>query len=140
MPETYEVTAALKAVEELSDCALITDARFSGVTTGPCFGHVSPEALAPNSPLGKLQDGDMIEIIVDTRSLEGSINLVGENGVAISPAEGDRLISARSSRTDLERDPMLPDFIRQWGLIQHLSGGPWKGCIEDIEALESRLR
>ncbi len=140
MPETYEVTAALKAVEDLSDCALITDARFSGVTTGPCFGHVSPEALAPNSPLGKLIDGDMIEIIVDTRSLEGSINLVGENGVPVNPAEGNRLLAERSSRTDLERDPMLPDFIRQWGLVQHLSGGPWKGCIEDIDALESRLR
>ncbi len=81
----------------------------------------------------------MIEIVVNTRTLEGSINLVGENGVAGTPQDGDRLLAERSSRTDLERDPMLPDFIRQWGLVQHLSGGPWKGCIEDIDALEARL-
>lgn len=126
MPETYEVTAAIKGVPELSDCALITDARFSGVTTGPCFGHVSPEALAPGSPLGKLQDGDMIEIKLDTRTMEGTINALVD-------------LDSRDTRSDLERDPNLPDFIRQWALVQNLSGGVWGGCVEDIGALESAL-
>ncbi len=126
MPETYEVTAAIKGVPELSDCALITDARFSGVTTGPCFGHVSPEALAPGSPLGKLQDGDMIEIWLDTRTMEGTINALVD-------------LDSRETRKDLERDPHLPDFIRQWALVQNLSGGVWGGCVEDIGVLESAL-
>ena len=126
MPETYEVTAALKGVPELSDCALITDARFSGVTTGPCFGHVSPEALAPNSPLGKLQDGDMIEITLDTKTMAGTINAMVN-------------LESRSTRLDLERDPNLPDFIRQWALVQNLSGGVWGGCVEDVDVLENLL-
>ncbi|MEI7576875.1 MAG: YjhG/YagF family D-xylonate dehydratase [Armatimonadota bacterium] len=122
MPETYEVTAALKGVPELSDCALITDARFSGVTTGPCFGHVSPEALVPGSPLGKLQDGDMIEIKLDTKTMIGSIDALID-------------LESRATRTDLERDPYLPDYIQQWALVQHFSGGVWGGCVEDIRAL-----
>lgn len=139
MPETYEVTAALKGIAELSDCALITDARFSGVTTGPCFGHVSPEALAPNSNLGKLRDGDMVEIFLDTKRLQGSLNLVGENGVAISAEHGDHILAQRAKREDLEIDPHLPDYIRQWALIQHLSGGPWGGCVEELTTLEAAL-
>ena len=124
MPETYEVTAAIKGVPELSDCALITDARFSGVTTGPCFGHVSPEALAVGSPLGKLLDGDMIEIKLDTKTMVSSINALVD-------------LDSRPTRTDLERDPNLPDFIRQWALVQNLSGGVWGGCVEDINLLEN---
>jgi xylonate dehydratase len=126
MPETYEVTAAIKGVPELSDCALITDARFSGVTTGPCFGHVSPEALAVGAPLGKLLDGDMIEIKLDTKTMICSINALVD-------------LDSRPTRTDLERDPNLPDFIRQWALVQNLSGGVWGGCVEDINLLENHL-
>ena len=126
MPETYEVTAAIKGVPELSDCALITDARFSGVTTGPCFGHVSPEALAIGAPLGKLLDGDMIEIKLDTKTMICSINALVD-------------LDSRRTRTDLERDPHLPDFIRQWALVQNLSGGVWGGCVEDINLLENHL-
>ena len=126
MPETYEVTAALKGVPELADCALITDARFSGVTTGPCFGHVSPEALSPGSPLAKLQDGDLIEITLNTRTMIGSINALVN-------------LDERAPRSDLQRDPLLPDFIRQWALVQNLSGGVWGGCVEDIDILEKGL-
>jgi putative YjhG/YagF family dehydratase len=126
MPETYEVTAAIKGVPELSDCALITDARFSGVTTGPCFGHVSPEALAIGAPLGKLLDGDMIEIKLDTKTMICSIDALVE-------------LESRPTRADLERDPNLPDFIRQWALVQNLSGGVWGGCVEDINLLENHL-
>jgi putative YjhG/YagF family dehydratase len=138
MPETFEVTAALKSIPELSSCALLTDARFSGVTTGPCFGHLSPEALAPDSLLAKLQDGDLIEIYLDTIKLEGSINMVGESA-QVSAEEGAEILRNRPRRTDLEFDELMPDYIRQWGLIQHLSGGPWAGCVEDFEQLENRL-
>jgi xylonate dehydratase len=140
MPETYEVTAALKSIPELSDCALITDARFSGVTTGPCFGHVSPEALAQGAPLGKVRNGDMVEIMLDTRSLQGSLNLVGENGVSQSKEVGDQILKSRSARTDLEIDPHLSDYIRQWALIQQASGGVWGGCVEDLAVMEELFR
>jgi xylonate dehydratase len=139
MPETFEVTSAIKAIPELSDCALLTDARFSGVTTGPCFGHISPEALAPNSPLGKVKDGDMIEIHLDTTNLTGSINLVGENEIAQSKEVGSKILQERQSREDLEIDPFMPDFIRQWSLIQQLSGGVWGGCVEDFDILAKHL-
>ena len=56
--------------------AVITDARFSGVSTGACIGHVGPEALA-GGPIGKVLDGDLIEIVIDRNSLEGTVNLIG---------------------------------------------------------------
>ena len=57
MEETYQVTSALKRLPFGKHVSLITDARFSGVSTGACFGHVGPEALA-GGPLGRLRDGD----------------------------------------------------------------------------------
>ncbi|MBR7420735.1 YjhG/YagF family D-xylonate dehydratase, partial [Klebsiella quasipneumoniae] len=59
MEETYQLTSALKRNSWGKTVSLITDARFSGVSTGACFGHVSPEALA-GGPIGKLRDNDII--------------------------------------------------------------------------------
>ena len=87
MEETYQVTAALKYLPFGKHVALLTDARFSGVSTGACIGHVSPEALA-GGPIGKLRDGDMIRIVVDRVHLEGSVDLVGENGVVAGAEAG----------------------------------------------------
>ena len=64
MEETYQLTSALKYLPFGKHVALLTDARFSGVSTGACIGHVSPEALA-GGPIGKLRDGDLIEIVID---------------------------------------------------------------------------
>ena len=75
MEETYQLTGALKYLPFGKQVAVLTDARFSGVSTGACIGHVTPEALA-GGPIGKLRDGDMIEILIDRRTLEGSVNLV----------------------------------------------------------------
>jgi dihydroxyacid dehydratase/phosphogluconate dehydratase len=61
MEETYQLTAALKRLPGGKHLPLITDARFSGVSTGACIGHVGPEALS-GGPIGKLLDGDLIEI------------------------------------------------------------------------------
>ena len=97
MEETYEVTSALKHLSWGKHVALITDARFSGVSTGACIGHVGPEALA-GGPVGKIRDGDMIEIIVDRKNLEGSINLVGtveDPPEVLGQERGDNLIDER---------------------------------------------
>src|SRR4029453_9705354 len=57
MEETYQLTSALKYISWGKHVAVLTDARFSGVSTGACIGHVSPEALA-GGPIGNVRDGD----------------------------------------------------------------------------------
>ena len=71
MEETYQVTAALKHLPFGKHVAVLTDARFSGVSTGACIGHIGPEALA-GGPIGKLRDGDLIRIAIDRKRLEGA--------------------------------------------------------------------
>src|SRR5271156_2506426 len=120
MEEIFQITAALRYLSFGKHVAVLTDARFSGVSTGACIGHVSPEALA-GGPVGKLRDGDIIEIIVDTARLEGSVNLIGENGVAAGVNEGSRLLESRTLRADLAADPALPDDTRLWAALQDVS-------------------
>ena len=62
MEEIYQITSALKHLPFGKYVALITDARFSGVSTGACLGHVSPEALA-GGPIGKVREGDTIVVV-----------------------------------------------------------------------------
>ena len=59
MEETYQLTSALKYIPWGKTVPILTDARFSGVSTGACIGHIGPEALA-GGPLGKVRDGDQI--------------------------------------------------------------------------------
>jgi len=125
MEETYQLTSALKHLPFGKQVALLTDARFSGVSTGACIGHVSPEALA-GGPIGKVRDGDMIEIIVDRNTLEGSINLVGFDAASIAAREG---------RADLAPDPLLPSDSRLWAALQDVSGGTWGGCVYDVDEI-----
>jgi putative YjhG/YagF family dehydratase len=134
MEETYQVTSALKHLPFGKHVAVITDARFSGVSTGACIGHVSPEALA-GGPLGKLRDGDLIEIIIDRNTLEGSVNFIGEDGRKFSRVEGERVLAARPPRPDLAADAALPADTRLWAALQDVSGGPWGGCVYDVEAI-----
>jgi putative YjhG/YagF family dehydratase len=134
MEETYQLTAALKYLPFGKHVALLTDARFSGVSTGACIGHVSPEALA-GGPLGRVRDGDMIEIVVDRVNLHGTVNLVGENGVVSGVEAGTALLAKRAPRADLAADPHLPDDTRLWAALQDASGGTWGGCVYDTEKI-----
>ena len=134
MEETYQITSALKYVDFGKHVAVITDARFSGVSTGACIGHVTPEALA-GGPIGKIQEGDLIEIVIDRVSLEGSINLVTGGSVE----EGSRILEARPLRSDLAPDPALPPETRLWAALQDVSGGTWGGCVFDVEAITTKL-
>lgn len=134
MEETYQLTSALKHLPFGKHVALITDARFSGVSTGACIGHVSPEALA-GGPLGKIQDGDMIEIIVDRNNLEGSVNLVGSDGYKFGAAVGTKVLKARPLRNDLKADANLPEDTRLWAALQDIGGGAWGGCVYDTEKI-----
>jgi xylonate dehydratase len=140
MEEIYQITSALKHLSFGKHVAVVTDARFSGVSTGACIGHVGPEALA-GGPIGKVRNGDRIRIVVDRTRLEGSIDLVGEgeNERILSPEEGARLLAARPPRPDLATDPNLPADTRLWAALQHVSGGTWGGCVYDADAIASKL-
>lgn len=132
MEESYQVTAALKYLTDARQVALLTDARFSGVSTGPCIGHISPEALA-GGPLGKLRDGDRIRVEIDTRKLHGKIDLVRESSATVDGFEPDDLeLARRPSRPDLAPDPDLPDDSRLWAALQTASGGVWGGAVYDV--------
>ena len=134
MEEILQITGALKHLDFGKHVAVLTDARFSGVSTGACIGHVSPEALA-GGPLGKVLDGDLIEIVIDRKRLEGSVNLVGAEGRRFGPEEGARVLEGRPRRADLAPDPALPAETRLWAALEELSGGPWGGCVFDTEAI-----
>jgi xylonate dehydratase len=138
MQEIYQVTSALKYLHFGKHIAVITDARFSGVSTGACIGHVSPEALA-GGPIGKVRDGDLIEIIVDRTNLEASVNLIGEDNEIFAADEGTRRLSGRAPRSDLAPDSSLPDDTRLWAALVQASGGVWAGCVYDADAIVSRL-
>ena len=134
MEEVYQLTAALKHLSFGKHIALITDARFSGVSTGACIGHVGPEALA-GGPIGKVIDGDTVQIQIDTKRLEGSIDLVGNNGEHFGAEAGERVLAARQPRPELAPDAALPDDTRLWAALQAVGGGTWGGCVYDVDAI-----
>ncbi len=138
MEETYQVTAALKHLSWGKEVALVTDARFSGVSTGACIGHVGPEALA-GGPIGRVRDGDRIRIVVDCVGLQGTLDLVGHDGVACTPEGGSVVLASRSAHPDLAPDPELPEDTRLWAALQQVSGGTWGGCVYDVATIVKRM-
>ena len=138
MEEVYQITAALKHLSFGKQVALITDARFSGVSTGACIGHVGPEALS-GGPIGKLVDGDQIQIRVDRNRLEGSIDLVGHGDQIFGVEAGTQVLAERSPRPDLAPDDLLPDDTRLWAALQSVGGGTWGGCVYDVDAIIETL-
>lgn len=129
MPETYQVTSALKHVKDGQRIALITDGRFSGVSTGACVGHISPEAWA-GGPIGRLRDGDTIRLRIDTRTLEGTVEVLLSN---------DEL-ATRTLHPDLKPNPDVPADTRLWAALQNASGGSWAGCVYDGERIAHLLK
>jgi putative YjhG/YagF family dehydratase len=138
MEETYQITSALKFLKWGREVAVVTDARFSGVSTGACIGHVGPEALA-GGPIGKVRDGDLIRIVVDRNQLTGSVDLVGDGQRTFSPEEGAATLAARSPRPDLKPDKDLPPETKLWAALQRVGGGTWGGCVYDVEKIVAAL-
>lgn len=139
MQEIYQITSALKQLPHCKHVAVLTDARFSGVSTGACIGHISPEALA-GGPIGKVREGDRIEIVIDRRNLAGSIDLVGDAEESFGAEEGSRRLAERSPRPDLSPHPSLPEDTRLWAALVNASGGVWGGCVYDTEKIISFLK
>ncbi len=135
MEEIFAITSALRYLDFGKHVAVITDARFSGVSTGACIGHVTPEALA-GGPIGKVREGDSIEITIDRSRLTGEVNLV----VEASAEAGEKELAARAMPGDLVEDPDLPPETRLWAALQDASGGTWGGCVFDVDAILKRLK
>jgi len=138
MQEIYQITSALKALPFGKQVAVLTDARFSGVSTGACIGHISPEALA-GGPIGRIEEGDQIKIIIDRKNLTGAVNLVGSRDKIFGPEEASLQLAGRSPRPDLHPHPSLPDDTRLWAALVQASGGIWGGCVYDVDAITARL-
>jgi xylonate dehydratase len=138
MQEIYQVTSALKVLPFCKHVAVLTDARFSGVSTGACIGHISPEALA-GGVLGKIREGDQIEIVIDRTALTGQVNLVGDSTRLLTPEEAAHQLSQRAPRSDLAPHPSLPDDTRLWAALVQASGGIWGGCVYDVDAITTQL-
>ncbi len=138
MQEIYQITSALKQLPHCKHVAVLTDARFSGVSTGACIGHISPEALAGGA-IGKVLEGDQIEIVIDRKNLTGSVHLVGDAHEMFGAEEGTRRLNQRNSRPDLRPHPSLPDDTRLWAALVQASGGVWGGCVYDTEKIISLL-
>ncbi len=134
MEEIYQITSALKHVSWGREVAVVTDARFSGVSTGACIGHVGPEALA-GGPIGKIRDGDRIRIVVDRNQLIGSVDFVGDAEHELGLEDASRVLAARAPRDDLAPDAALPDDTRLWAALQAASGGAWGGCVYDVDRI-----
>jgi xylonate dehydratase len=134
MEEVAQITLALKHLPWGKNVALLTDARFSGVSTGACIGHAGPEALA-GGPIGKLAENDLIKIEIDRTTLEGSIDFVGTEENPVSPDEGVRILESRKSHPALAPDPRLPDDTRLWAALQNVGGGTWGGCVYEIDEI-----
>ena len=138
MEETYQVTSFLRYLPTGRGIALVTDARFSGVSTGPCIGHVSPEALE-GGPIGKLVDGDLVRIVVDTRHLDASVELVGHGEEAWTAEAAAAVLEERQTNPAVRPDEALPADTALWASLQSASGGLWGGCVYDVECISAAL-
>jgi putative YjhG/YagF family dehydratase len=138
MEETYQVTGALKHLPFGKHVALLTDARFSGLSTGACLGHIGPEGLA-GGPIGKVQEGDIIRIVIDRNRGEGSVDLVGEGQRLFTPEESAKVLAERETRSDLAPHTALPEDTRLWAALQLAGGGTWAGCVYDPERIIAAL-
>jgi putative YjhG/YagF family dehydratase len=134
MEETYQLTSALKYLPWGKQVAIVTDARFSGVSTGACIGHVGPEALA-GGPIGRIVDGDVLEIVVDRNALEGRVDLVEVDGRTIGADEAARVLASRPPHPGLAPDGRLPADTRLWAALQQVGGGTWGGCVYDVDRI-----
>ncbi|WP_181347862.1 YjhG/YagF family D-xylonate dehydratase [Thalassobacillus sp. CUG 92003] len=134
MEETYQLTSALKHLSYGKYVTLLTDARFSGVSTGACIGHIGPEGLA-NGPIGKLKNGDVVEVSIDTHQLTGSIHFLGTHDHPVDPATGGSILADRPQNEEIRPSEQLPDDTRLWAALQKVSGGTWRGSVYDVDRI-----
>jgi putative YjhG/YagF family dehydratase len=138
MQETAQITTALRYLPWGKQVAVVTDGRFSGLSTGACIGHVGPEAL-DQGPIGRVRDDDVIEIVIDRVAVTGSVNLVGAMGRALDPEQCESLLRSRHAHPGLAPHAKLPGDSRLWAALQRISGGTWAGCVYDVDRIIAAL-
>ncbi|MEZ5284910.1 MAG: YjhG/YagF family D-xylonate dehydratase [Vicinamibacterales bacterium] len=138
MQETAQVTTALRYLPWGKRVALITDGRFSGLSSGACIGHVGPEAL-DDGPIGRVRDGDLIDIQIDRVALTATVDLVGAGGVLLDEPERAALLAGRPRHPGLAPHEQLPADSRLWAALQRASGGTWAGCVYDVDRIVAAL-
>ena len=106
MQEMLYPTSYLKSKHLDKDCALITDGRFSGGTSGLSIGHVSPEA-ASGGEIGIIRDGDMIDIDIPARSIS----------LRISDEELASRLAAWHDHRPRNRDRVVPLSLKAYSLL-----------------------
>ena len=138
MEEVAQVALALKHLEWGKHVALLTDARFSGVSSGACVGHISPEALA-GGPIGKIRDGDIIRIEIDRLNLRGRIDFIGRPQEKCNLENASQKLHERETNPEIAPDKRLPADTKLWAAMQNVSGGTWGGCVYDSEKIMDLL-
>jgi putative YjhG/YagF family dehydratase len=138
MQETAQITTALRYLPWGRHVALLTDGRFSGLSSGACIGHIGPEAL-DDGPIGRVLDGDVIEIVIDREALTGRVNLVGTMGETLDADRCDALLRSRVRHPGLAPHAQLPADSRLWAALQRASGGTWRGCVYDVDQIVAAL-
>ncbi|WP_291329504.1 dihydroxy-acid dehydratase [Desulfovibrio sp. UCD-KL4C] len=110
MPEMFMTTDAIVYDETLNGTvAIVTDGRFSGATSGPCIGHVSPEAV-DGGPIALVEDHDLIEINIPNRVLQ----IVGVNGEKKSPQEISEILAQRKENWTLPERPQKRGVLKRY--------------------------
>jgi dihydroxyacid dehydratase/phosphogluconate dehydratase len=96
---------------------------------------MSPESAA-GGPLGKLRDGDLLRVRIDTRKLEGSVNYIGAHA---TPELAAAELAARPVSEKLAPNPAVPADTDLWAALQSVSGGSWGGCVYDVPRIKELL-
>lgn len=126
MPEMFYTSEAISSDKDLgASIALITDGRFSGASTGPVIGHVSPEA-AKGGPIGLVEEGDIIEINIPERRL----NIIGINREKCSKEEVEKTLEKRR-KNYRSKDPKYKRGAIKI-LMEH-SVSPMKGAYLEFD-------
>ena len=126
MPEMFYTSEAISSDKELGrSIALITDGRFSGASTGPVIGHVSPEAQA-GGPIALVEEGDLIRLDVKERVLE----IVGIAGEEKTPEEVAAVLAERKKNWQPKPVKYPKGMLR---MFAKLAASPMKGAYLDLD-------
>jgi dihydroxyacid dehydratase/phosphogluconate dehydratase len=113
-------------------------AGFSGLASASLEPVVLPEA-AGLGPLGRLRDGDVVEIVIDRGRHEGRVDLVATADGPLLPEAAKALLASRPPHPGLRPRADLPADTRLWAALQEASGGIWAGCVYDPERIARAL-
>ena len=129
MQEMLYPTSYLKSMGLGKACALLTDGRFSGGTSGLSIGHASPEA-ADGGAIGLVEEGDTIEIDIPNRRIH----------LAITDAEMERRRAAMDARGDLAWQPLGRERVVSAALQAYalMATSADKGAVRDVSQIQRR--